>query len=222
MIEFIMMLTRQDRTIEDCLDCLDLVQATGVRHIGFKDVGADVGTLRELCRQIEEAGAVSYLEVVSTSKEANLASAQIAMDIEVDRLLGGTEVEATLEVLGDSKIEYFPFVGRPFGHPTSLAGTPEEVAEDCRRCSKLGCAGVDLLAYRSTDADPVALMKAARAATDGELIIAGGVDSPARINEIVGTGADAFTVGSAIFDGSFSGRKGLITSQIEDILAACV
>ena len=33
-------------------------------------------------------------------------------------------------------------------------------------------------------------------------------------------GADAFTVGSAVFDGSFSPNKGLLTSQLRDVMQA--
>jgi hypothetical protein len=92
-----------------------------------------------------------------------------------------------------------------------------------RRFREMGCAGVDLLAYRATEADPIALVKAAREGlgADGALICAGSVDSPARIQALKAAGADAFTIGSAAFDGSFSPRKGRLTSQLQDILAAC-
>jgi hypothetical protein len=47
------------------------------------------------------------------------------------------------------------------------------------------------------------------------------VNSPARIRALGKAGADAFTIGSAAFDGSFSPRKGLLRSQLMDILSAC-
>ena len=50
---------------------------------------------------------------------------------------------------------------------------------------------------------------------------AGSVNSPERIRALQAAGADAFTIGSAAFDGSFSPRKGLLASQLRDILAAC-
>jgi putative N-acetylmannosamine-6-phosphate epimerase len=53
------------------------------------------------------------------------------------------------------------------------------------------------------------------------LVIAGSVDSPHRIRATAEAGADAFTIGSAAFDGSFSPRKGLLVNQLRDILAAC-
>ena len=84
-----------------------------------------------------------------------------------------------------------------------------------------GCAGCDLLAYRATDADPISLVRAARAALgDGRLVVAGSVNTPARIRAIDAAGADAFTIGSALFDGSFAPRCGALGSQIGAVHAA--
>jgi uncharacterized protein related to proFAR isomerase len=221
-MEFIFMFTRDDQTVEDCLEVFDIVRDTKVRHLGFKDVGVTQDTLVTLNERIKASGGVSYMEVVSTTSEACLDSAQAAVDIGVDRLLGGTDAEAILEVLAGSGIAYFPFPGRPQGHPTRLGGTPEEISTDCRRFEAMGCAGVDLLAYRATEAEPIELVRAARQALDGELIVAGSVGDPARVRELAEAGVDAFTVGSAAFDGSFSPRKGSLRSQLNDILAACV
>lgn len=221
MIDFIFMLTRQDQTVEDCLETFDLVKGLGIKHIGFKDVGVDRATLEELNRRIKASGATSYMEVVSTTFEDCLISARTACAIGVDRLLGGTEAERILEATAGTAIEYFPFPGRPEGHPTKLGGGPGEVAADCRRFAGLGCRGVDLLAYRATEADPLDLVRAARTAFDGTLIVAGSVDSPARIQALTESGADAFTIGSAVFDGSFSPTKGSTISQLKDVLAAC-
>ncbi len=222
MIDFIFMLTRQDQTIEDCLETIDLIADLGLRHIGFKDVGVDRATLRELHRRIKVSGATSYMEVVSTTSEACLKSARTAVEIGVDRLLGGTEVDATLDLLDGTGIEYLPFPGRPEGHPTKLGGSPREVADDCERFAGLGCAGADLLAYRATEADPIDLVRAAREAMDGYLVVAGSIDSPDRIQELSEAGANAFTIGTAALEGAFSPRKGMVASQLKDIVAACV
>ncbi|MCP4329713.1 MAG: hypothetical protein GY791_14900 [Alphaproteobacteria bacterium] len=219
-MDFIFMFTRDDQTVEDCLDVFDLIAPLGIRHMGFKDVGTDIETLKELNRRILSAGAMSYLEVVSTTLEACRDSARTAREIGVDRVMGGTAAEEILPILDGTKIEYLPFPGKPNGHPTNLGGSSEDVESDCVRFGALGCAGVDLLAYRATDADPIELIKAARRGTDGYLVVAGSVDSPARIRALADAGADAFTIGSAAFNGAFSCRKGALTSQLRDILAA--
>lgn len=221
-MDFIFMLTRHDQTVQDCLEVVESIARVGLTHVGFKDVGVEVDTLHELNRRIKESGATSYMEVVSTSREACLRSARAAVEIGVDRLLGGTDVSDVLEILDGTGIGYYPFPGIPTGHPTRLGGSPDQVAQHCRNFLEAGCAGVDLLAYRATDADPIDLVRAAREALpNAGLIVAGSVDSPARIRALAEAGADAFTIGSAVFDGSFSPNKGAITSQLRDVLAAC-
>lgn len=221
-MDFIFMLTRNDQTVEDCLEVMAAIAPARLTHIGFKDVGVDLATLRALNERIKSSGATSYMEVVSTSKEACLQSARAAVEIGVDRLLGGTDVHEVLELLDGTGIGYYPFPGAPIGHPTRLGGSAKQIAEHCRNFMDSGCAGADLLAYRATDADPLDLVNAARAALgDGRLVVAGSVNSPQQIHALAQAGVDAFTIGSAVFDGSFSPNKGAITSQLHDVIAAC-
>lgn len=221
-MDFIFMLTRHDRTIEDAIQVLDLTTTTGVRRIGFKDVGASSDDLRSLTEAIRRAGATSYMEVVSTTPQRIRQSLETAQEIGVDYVLGGRDLDSAREILEGGLARFYPFPGRPHGHPTALGGSPEDVARDCMTFADAGCAGVDLLAFRATDADPLELVRAARANLEGrELIVAGSVDSAERINTLAREGVDAFTIGSAIFDGTFSPTKGSFVSQIHDVLEAC-
>jgi hypothetical protein len=220
-MNFIFMLTRNDATIENCLTIIDEIAPLNLAHIGFKDIGADLATLRALNARIKSRGATSYLEVVATGDDAALNAARMAAEIGVDRLLGGKLVEQTLEILKGTSIAYYPFPGQPTGHPTKLGGTPDDIRSDCETYAALGCAGADLLAYRATEADPLVLTRAARLGLGARtLICAGGVDSPARIAALRDAGCDAFTIGSAAFDLAFSKAPDL-TGQLTDIIA-CV
>lgn len=216
------MLTRGDKTVEDCLDLFDLIAPLGLRHVGFKDVGVPFDVLEKLTAKIRASGATSYLEVVSTSRKSALRSTQLGRDLGIDRLLGGTNVEDILAILKGSKTAYYPFPGAPHGHPTQLGGTPADVEAQCRAFRKAGCPGADLLAYRATDADPIEMVKAARRGLDsGYLVVAGSVSSVDRIRAIKNAGADAFTIGTAVFDGSYSPRQGSILSQLSAVVADC-
>ena len=219
------MLTRADRTVADALDVLEGVRDVGLRHIGFKDVGIEPGAAARLHQRIKELGATSYLEVVSTTEEQCLQSARLGREIGVDRLLGGTQLDQVLALLAGSEVAYLPFPGRPFGHPTQLRGSAEEIEQDCRRFRAAGAAGCDLLAHRSVDAEPLELVRAARrafaAVGGGILLVAGGVASPAHVTALAEAGADAFTVGSAVFDGSFAPGAGALRSQLQAVLDAC-
>jgi hypothetical protein len=219
-MDFIFMLTRNDRTVADCLEILESVSALGLKHIGFKDVGVPIKTLKALASVIRAMGATSYLEVVSETPEACLNSARVGAELGVDCLLGGTAALDILNILKGTPTLYYPFPGRPSGHPTKLGGTPGDIEADCRRFLDAGCAGVDLLAYRATDAEPLALVRAARQALGtGRLIVAGSIDSRSRIREIAAAGADAFTIGSALLDGAYYAAKGKLPSQIARVLA---
>src|SRR4029079_19616553 len=98
--------------------------------------------------------------------------------------LGGTQVDGVLAILAGSAVRYLPFPGRPFDHPTKLAGTAQQIEDDCRRFRALGCAGVDLLAYRAPESDPLELVRAARRGTDGFLLVAGSVQRADQIRAL--------------------------------------
>ena len=221
-MDFIFMLTRQDRTITDCLAVLDLILPLKLRHIGFKDVGVDKKTLAALAERIRKSGATTYMEVVSTSPAEALNSAKVAVELGIDRLLGGTDVARVQEILGDGKMKYYPFCGFPSGHPTKLGGRPDQIEGHCRKFIEQGCAGSDLLAYRATSADPIDLVKAARRGLGKNyLIVAGSVSTAQQIDALHKAGADAFTIGSAAFDGSYAKSMGSLLSQLAAIQADC-
>src|SRR4051812_7209468 len=112
-MDFIFMLTRSDQTVVDCLDVWDAVEGVGLTHAGFKDIGVDIATLIELNKRMQSAGVTTYLEVVSTSPAACRQSCRAALEIGVDRLMGGTDVESTMSIIAGSGIEYLPFPGTP-------------------------------------------------------------------------------------------------------------
>src|SRR5215469_9604807 len=111
------MLTSGDRTVGDCLAVIDDIADLGLRHVGFTDVGVPARVLEALHRRIKEIGATSYLEGVSLSVQSTRQSARVARKLGVDRVLGGGDATAVLGELQGTDIEYFPFVGRPHGHP---------------------------------------------------------------------------------------------------------
>lgn len=217
------MLTHHDRTVEDCLDLIEHVRPMGLGHIGFKDVGVSLETQKQLTDAIAASGAVSYLEVVATEPEAAVSAARAARDLGVQRLLGGTQVTQIMDVLRGSDTEYYPFAGTPRGHPTQLGGTAQDVEAHCRAFVDAGCSGCDVLAYRATEAEPIDLVRAARRGLGPHkhLIVAGDVTCFERIKALKSAGADAFTVGTAVFDRAYSPDKPSIAAQLRDIIADC-
>lgn len=205
-MEFIFMLTHQDRTVDQAMDVLEQVSLTGLTHVGFKDVGATPQQQQALAQAAHEAGMTVYLEVVSTSVEAELDSVRAGLAAGVDWILGGTNPDQALGILRDSTVKYAPFPGRIIGHPSVLEGTINQIAADAARLTAMdGIAGVDLLAYRHHGVDPLELTRAVVASSSGPVIAAGSVVTEGQVIGLAKAGAAAFTIGGAIFDGQVPG-----------------
>src|SRR5829696_1535569 len=229
MIEFIFMLTRDDVTLSDAREVYASIADTGVRHVGCKDVGLPTDELKALMDDIRSNGHESWIEVVSETEEATLASARAAAKIRPDHLIGGTLIEPVQEILagtersgdeasGRGRVKFWPYVGQIVGHPCLLRGSVEEIVADTERAAALGVDGINLLAYRY-DGDVEALTRAVVGATDLPVICAGSVDSAERIRALDACGAWAFTIGTAALDGALV-EGAPLSGQLEAALEA--
>lgn len=220
-VDFIFMLTRHDRTVEDAALHVEAARRAGLRHVGFKDVGLSIPALKALHQSIRMAGARSYLEVVSLDRDSEIASVRAAIAMGVDCLLGGVHAEDVAPLLAGTGIRYYPFPGRVSGHPSVLEGDQAEIVASARALAvRPGVSGLDLLAYRSM-IDAAALIRAVCAAVDKPVIVAGSIDAPEQI-DVVRTGAAAgFTIGTAALDGRFPAAGRDLPSQLAAISAAC-
>ncbi|QJU56165.1 1-(5-phosphoribosyl)-5-((5-phosphoribosylamino)methylideneamino)imidazole-4-carboxamide isomerase [Herbiconiux sp. SALV-R1] len=213
------MLTNRDRTVDDARTVLDQIAGTGLRHVGFKDVGATPELQRELTAQAKAAGMTVYLEVVSLTADDERRSIDAALGAGVDWVLGGQFAETASAHLAGSGIRFAPFPGKIVGHPSELTGSVEEIADHAGALSALdGVDGVDLLAYRHTSADVPELIRRTVQAVPGRVIVAGSVTTEAQVAAIDEAGAWGFTIGGAIFDGVLPGEKDVV-SQVRTALA---
>lgn len=214
---FILMLTENDATVPDALAVYDSLRDSPVRLVGFKDVGLPVASLKQLAQRIRADDRKVMLEVVATSRESERESIRAALEIGVDYLLGGRHVDDALAMLEGSSIRYFPFAGRTAGHPTVLEGTMDEIVDDARRIAAMpGVHGLDLLAYRfAGEGDPAELVRRVTDAVQIPVIAAGSIDGEARVKAMIDAGTWGFTVGSALFQGTFVKR--LLPAQIDTI-----
>jgi hypothetical protein len=219
-IQFVFMLTHHDATVDDPLAVYRELRGAGLRYIGFKDIGAPVETLTQVCAAAHDDGLEVMLEVVSTTLEEELRSAAAAMTIGVDWLLGGTHPHEVLPVIAGGKARYCPFPGTVVGHPSVLHGEIAEIAASAREMTAMdGVHGLDLLAYRHPSADVAALTRAVVDASSGPVIAAGSVASVAQIQALEQAGAWGFTIGGAIFEGRLPGGPS-VAGQVREVLAA--
>jgi 4-hydroxythreonine-4-phosphate dehydrogenase len=203
MTEFIFMLTRDDVTVPDAMDSYHEVRDCALRWVGFKDVGLPVERLRELAEAIHADGRKVALEVVSLDRDSEVRSVEAALAIGVDLLMGGVHPDAILPLLSATNVLYYPFPGRVVDHPSVLEGPMEAIVSSARDLTaRRGVHGLDLLAYRF-DGDVPKLIEAVVDAACGPVVVAGSVESDARIRAVCRAGAWGFTVGGAVFERAF-------------------
>jgi hypothetical protein len=219
MPEFILMLTHHDQTVDNALTVCQHVRTLGLRYIGFKDIGLSYEEQKLLVKAIHEGGQEAMLEVVSEREEDELRAAEGACDLGIDYLLGGTHASEVVNILAGTPIRYYPFPGRIIGHPSQLRGSIQEIVTSAQELSALdGVSGLDLLAYRY-DGDAESLTRAVVQAVSIPVIAAGSIDSEQKIQSVTRAGVWGFTVGSALFEGSFLDPAFFLSSQITRILA---
>ncbi len=217
-MNFIFMLTHNDTTVPFADKVYEGLRGTALRHVGFKDIGATPEELAVVAEKAHADGLEVFLEVVSTSKESELASLEAARHIGVDWVMGGTHAQEGVRILADSQAKYCPFPGRIEGHPSILLGSVAEIAQSARDLTAMdGVFGLDLLAYRHPDEDPLEVTREVVSASSGPVIVAGSIVSAEQIRPVAAAGAWGFTIGGAIFEGRLPGAPDL-AEQITAVL----
>lgn len=198
----IVMLTFNDETVKNAKECFLACKDLPVKDWGFKDIGLPREEMVDLVQTMKAEGKVTNLEVVSLSEEEGLAGAKIAVEAGFDVLMGTVYYDSIRDYLKGTGVKYYPFCGKVYGHPSILDGTLEEVVAHAKELEAKGVEGLDLLSYRYTG-DPVKLLGEVVKAVKIPVVSAGSIDTYDRIMEVVGTGADGMTMGSALFAKKF-------------------
>jgi hypothetical protein len=200
--ELIVMLTYNDKTVENALELFNSMKDTPVTHWGFKDVGLPPEDMKKVVDSMNAAGKTTYLEVVSLTEEEGLTGAKLAVECGFDILMGTVFFDSINDYLKDKPVKYYPFPGHVHSHPSILDGTIEEIVQHARDMEAKGVDGMDLLTYRYTGDAPELLREVVKA-TGVPMVSAGSIDAYERIAEVRDTGAWGFTIGTAFFEKKF-------------------
>ena len=125
--ELIVMLTHNDKTVDNALELFEELKDTPANHWGFKDVGLPEENMGKLVQGMREAGKTTYLEVVSLSEAEGMAGAELAVDLGFDVLMGTVFYDSIHDYLRDKPPKYYPFPGHVHSHPSILDGSIEEI-----------------------------------------------------------------------------------------------
>jgi hypothetical protein len=151
---------------------------------------------------MKDAGKTTYLEVVSLSEPEGLAGARLAVEAGFNGLMGTVYFDSIHAYLKDKPVEYYPFPGHVYGHPSILDGPIEAIVEHSCGLEEKGVEGLDLLAYRYTG-DAPRLLREVVDAVKIPVVSAGSVATFDRIAQICAARAWGFTIGSAFFEAAF-------------------
>lgn len=206
MSELIVMLTHNDETVKNAkevfLSCKDLP----VKFWGFKNIGLPVQQMKDLVDTMRCAGKTTFLEVVTLAEEECLDGAKMAVDCGFDYLLGTVFYPSVIEYCKKMQVKYLPFCGKVHGHPSVLEGTPDEIADNALMLQNAGCQGTDVLAYRNKK-EPEEVIRVLLKKASFPVVVAGSIATFERIDTVNKLNPWTFTIGSALFDGTFGPDK---------------
>lgn len=203
--EIIVMLTHNDVTVGNAREVFRASADLPVQYWGFKDAGMTRREMEQLAGDLKEAGKTPVLEVVSFDEKELLQASELAVACGMEYFTGSFFSPAVARRVGDAGLRYFPFCGDVGGSPIALRGTPGSVAAHAQELRDQGVDGVDLVAYRYTEGDPVDLAQSVVAQLGRErVIVAGSINSIERIERMHQIAPFAYTMGGALFEGAFA------------------
>lgn len=200
--KLIVMLTRDDRTVEDAYDVFDRCKDCNADFFGFKEEPLPLDEMKKIYAHMKTCGKSTALEVVAYTEEECIRGAKMAVACGCDLLMGTIYSEAVHEICKKANLKYMPFVGKLTGRPSILEGTAEEMIAEANSYIEKGAYGIDLLGYRYTG-DAPALIRKVVENVHGSICVAGSIDSYKRLDEIKDIAPWAFTIGSAFFNKKF-------------------
>jgi len=200
--QLIVMLTYNDQTVKDAVRVFDTCKDLEQEFWGFKDIGLPKREMASLVQNMKDAGKTTFLEIVSYGEQECMDGARLAVEMGFDYLMGTLYYESVWNYLKDKDIRFMPFVGKVHGNPSILEGSIQEIIQDGKNLEAQGISGFDLLAFRHTEA-PEDLAREFVRSIESPTVIAGSIDSPARLDFAESTGCWGFTAGTALFNSKF-------------------
>lgn len=210
----IVMLTHNDKTIENPFEIFDACKNSKAKFFGIKDGSLDIGQMKTIFDYMKKHNKTTVLEVVQYNEADCLEYAKIAVECQVDMLIGTCFFDSVNDYCLQHQLKYMPFIGQVHARPSILSGSIEDMMKQAQMYQKKGVYGVDLLGYRYVgDAD--CLNQEIVSNIDLPVIIAGSIDSYQKLDAMKKISPFAFTIGSAFFDHKFG------SNLVEQINLVC-
>ena len=212
--ELIVMLTHNDQTVGNAQEIFEKCKDSKAKYWGFKEMPLPLEEMKKLYKYMKECGKTTFLEVVAYDEDECLAGTKMAIECNVDILLGTLYFDSINELCKKNNLKYMPFVGKITGRPSILDGTIEGMIEEAKSYIRKGVYGFDLLGYRFTG-DATELNKKFVEEVNAPVCLAGSINSFERLDEVKDAAPQMFTIGGAFFENKFNGS---FSEQINKVI----
>ncbi|MBQ3947788.1 MAG: hypothetical protein IKS13_09640 [Ruminococcus sp.] len=202
--ELIVMLTHNDRTVDNAYEIFEQCRDSEAQMWGFKEETLPLEKMKELYSYMKRCGKTTVLEVVAYTEIKCIQGAEMAVECGCDVLMGTMYYDSVNEICRSNGIKYMPFVGRITGRPSILDGEIDDMIAEAKSYIAKGVYGIDLLGYRYTG-DAVELNRRLVAEINAPICIAGSVNSYQKLDELKAAAPYSFTIGGAFFENKFDG-----------------
>jgi len=200
----VVMLTYNDRTVENAYEVFEQCKDSKAHYWGFKEEGISPAEMKKLNSYMKSCGKTTVLEVVAYDENKCIDGAKIAVECGCDILMGTIFFDSVNEFCKEHNLKYMPFVGKVKNRPSVLDGTVEDMIAEATEYLKKGVFGFDLLGYRYTG-NANELIDEFVSKVDAPVCVAGNINSFERVDSVKNIGAWAFTIGGAFFENRFGG-----------------
>lgn len=211
--ELIVMLTYNDCTVKNAYNIFKDCMNSKVKYWGFKEAPLPLDEMKRIYRFMKECGKTTVLEVVAYTEEECINGAMMAVNCDVDILMGTLYFDSVNDICKKFGIKYMPFIGKVSERPSILEGSIPYMIKEANNYLEKGVYGIDLLGYRYTD-NPFILNKEIVTNVKAPICIAGSINSYERLDEVLDANPKFFTIGSAFFENKFNGT---IEEQINKV-----
>lgn len=201
----IVMLTYNDRTVENAYEIFDQCKNSKAQYWGFKEEGLPLKEMKKLYSFMKTYKKTTVLEVVAYTEAECMSGAKKAVECGCDILMGTLFFDSVNDYCKKHNLKYMPFVGDVKNRPSILDGTIDEMIKEAKEYLKKGVYGFDLLGYRYKE-NASELIEKFASQVDAPICVAGSINSYSKLDDVKKAGVWAFTIGGAFFENRFNGR----------------
>ena len=119
-LNLIVMLTHNDRTVENAYEIFDKCKNSKANFWGFKEKPLSLNQMKKLYKYMKENGKTTFLEVVEYTEKEGLKGAKTAVECGCDILMGTVFFDSINEFCKKNNLKYMPFVGKVTKRPSIL------------------------------------------------------------------------------------------------------